>query len=220
MSNHSRRTILAGIAASPALAAPALALSALGPDPIFAAIKRHRAAAEAHTASVDEQAELETAAWAEQAETVGLASFKPLPKDGPRWLDFERRSKVIYDQLKEERRHLFEAPMSIAGLVALIEYMEEQRLAGNGDWDDAWSLPAEDEMLSALVGTMTAAKVLEQVEVAEQVRPGAGQAAVAGFVIVIAVPPPPPPSDPASSCLRIIDAGHMPPDQGGNDGQQ
>ena len=41
MSTHSRRAILAGIAAMPALAAPALALS--GPDPIFAAIETHRA---------------------------------------------------------------------------------------------------------------------------------------------------------------------------------
>jgi hypothetical protein len=39
---HSRRAVLAGIAASPALAAPALALS--GPDPIFAAIEAHERA--------------------------------------------------------------------------------------------------------------------------------------------------------------------------------
>jgi hypothetical protein len=36
----SRRAVLAGIAATPALAAPALVLS--GPDPIFAAIENHR----------------------------------------------------------------------------------------------------------------------------------------------------------------------------------
>jgi len=39
--DHSRRAILAGIAAAPALAAPALALC--GSDPIFAAIERHKA---------------------------------------------------------------------------------------------------------------------------------------------------------------------------------
>jgi hypothetical protein len=44
MSNHSRRAVLAGIAAAPALAAPALALSGAGPDPIFAAIERHKVA--------------------------------------------------------------------------------------------------------------------------------------------------------------------------------
>ena len=132
----SRRTVLAGITVA-ALAGPALALTSAGPDPIFAAIKRHRAAAEAFSASVDEQAELETAR-----------------EDDPRWRDFERRSEVISDQLKEERWQLFEAPMSIAGLVALIEYMEEERLAGNGDWDDAWSLPHEEEMLTYLVGTV------------------------------------------------------------------
>jgi hypothetical protein len=38
---HSRRTVLAGIAAAPALAVPALALSSAEPDPIFAAIEAH-----------------------------------------------------------------------------------------------------------------------------------------------------------------------------------
>lgn len=57
--SHSRRAILAGIAAAPTLPGPALALSE--PDPIFAAIKRHRAAAEAHTAKVDDQEELDIA---------------------------------------------------------------------------------------------------------------------------------------------------------------
>jgi hypothetical protein len=136
---HSRRAILAGIAAVPALAAPAIALKGAGPDPIFAAIEHHRGAAQALTAVVDEQAELE---------------ISGVPKDGSRWGDFERRSDVIYNQLKDARRQLFEAPTSVAGLVALFEYMEEQRRAGNGDWDDAWSLPTQDEMLFALVGTV------------------------------------------------------------------
>jgi hypothetical protein len=39
---HSRRAILAGIAATPALAAPAFALTGTGPDPIFAALAEHR----------------------------------------------------------------------------------------------------------------------------------------------------------------------------------
>jgi hypothetical protein len=39
---HSRRAVLAGIATAPALAVPALAQS--GPDPIFAAIERHKVA--------------------------------------------------------------------------------------------------------------------------------------------------------------------------------
>jgi hypothetical protein len=47
-----RRAVLAGIATAPALAAPALALS--GPDPIFAAIERHRAAYAAHIAEIPE----------------------------------------------------------------------------------------------------------------------------------------------------------------------
>jgi hypothetical protein len=43
--SHSRRAVLAGIATAPAaLAAPALALSVAGPDPIFALIEQHRAA--------------------------------------------------------------------------------------------------------------------------------------------------------------------------------
>jgi hypothetical protein len=129
----SRRAVLAGIATAPALAAPALALSSGAPDPIFAAIERHRAAAEAYTAGVDEQAELETA---------------DVPDDDPRWEDFERRFKVIFGQLNKTGRQLFEAPMSIAGLVTLVEYMEEQRRAGNGSWDDTWSLPVHKKMVS------------------------------------------------------------------------
>jgi hypothetical protein len=145
----SRRAILAGFAVTPALAASTLTLAGAtvarheanlaAADPIFAAIERHRAAAKAYTATVDEQAELEIA---------------DVSEDDPRWHDFERRFEVIHDQLEEARRQLFEAPVSIAGLVTLFEYMEEQRRAGNGDWDDAWSLPTQDEMLFALVGTV------------------------------------------------------------------
>jgi hypothetical protein len=40
----SRRAVLAGIAAAPALAAPALAEIGSSPDPIFAAIERHKVA--------------------------------------------------------------------------------------------------------------------------------------------------------------------------------
>jgi hypothetical protein len=40
----SRRAALAGAAALPALAMPAIALTTAGPDPIFAAIERHRIA--------------------------------------------------------------------------------------------------------------------------------------------------------------------------------
>jgi hypothetical protein len=137
--SHSRRAILAGIATAPALATPTLALTSAYPDPVFAAIERHRAAAEAHTATVDEQAKLELA---------------DISKDDPRWQDFERRSDAIYDQLEEARRQLFEAPTGFAGLVALFEHMEAEREAGNGDWDDAWSLPTKDEMLFALVATV------------------------------------------------------------------
>jgi hypothetical protein len=49
-----RRAILAGIAA-----APALALSGAGPDPIFAAIERHRAALAAHLKTIEAQGDLE-----------------------------------------------------------------------------------------------------------------------------------------------------------------
>jgi hypothetical protein len=139
MSTIHRRAILVGIAAAPALAAPALALTSAGPDPIFAAIERHRVAAEAYTAGTDEHEQLETA---------------DVPDDDPRWEDFERRFKVVSGQLNKTGRQLFEALMSIAGLVALVEYVEEQRLAGNGSWDDAWSLPPESKMLTALVGTV------------------------------------------------------------------
>jgi hypothetical protein len=47
--SHSRRAVLAGIATAPALAAPALALSSIEPDPSFAAIDRYKIAVDART---------------------------------------------------------------------------------------------------------------------------------------------------------------------------
>jgi hypothetical protein len=71
---HSRRAVLAGIAAAPALAAPTLALTSGGPDPIFAAIKRHRAAAEAFTAMVDEQASWRSRTYQRMIRDGGILS--------------------------------------------------------------------------------------------------------------------------------------------------
>jgi hypothetical protein len=48
---HIARVVLGGIAATPALAAPALALSGAGPDPNLVMIERHGAAYAAHIAA-------------------------------------------------------------------------------------------------------------------------------------------------------------------------
>ena len=152
MSNHSRRAVLAGIASAPALAAPALALPIA--DPIFAAIERHRAAAEAHTSMIDEQAELELSIPHNRRRTHHHEVEDAAPGDDPRWIDHLRRANATSDQLEEARQQLFDAPMSLAGLAALIDYMDEVREQGNGDWDDAWSLPTTDEMLSELIHTV------------------------------------------------------------------
>ncbi len=82
MSNHSRRAVLAGIAATPALAAPSLALSAVGPDPIFAAIEHHKAAYALHIADVTAEVEpedrwLEASANAEIDAAWGLVAKPP-----------------------------------------------------------------------------------------------------------------------------------------------
>jgi hypothetical protein len=64
---HTRRTIIAGLAALPAVSAP---VAASLDDPIFAAIERHRAALSA-LENIDEQAEPD--AFAEAQEEMGAA---------------------------------------------------------------------------------------------------------------------------------------------------
>jgi hypothetical protein len=130
------------------LTAPAVALTGFEPDPIFAAIARHRAAAAAFNAVVGR----ETALWEElpRDKRKALCRDDDASTDDPRWQEFRRCYSIADDQMDEAAQQLFEAPTSVAGLVVLVDYLDEVRARGNGDWDDAWSLPESENMLSAI----------------------------------------------------------------------
>jgi hypothetical protein len=49
---------------------------------------------------------------------------------------------------------LFKAPTSVEGLVALVNYLDEVRIEGDGTWDDVWPLPEPEEMLDAIVAAV------------------------------------------------------------------
>lgn len=144
----SRRAVLAGIAAAPAVAVPALALAGER-DPVFAAIERHRAVAAVLDAIIHEQSVLEASIPHEKRKAFILGD--DASSDDPRWRDHYRRYWAATDQLDEANQQLFEAPRSLAGLAVLANYMDEAREQGNGSWDDAWPLPEPDDMLTNLV---------------------------------------------------------------------
>jgi hypothetical protein len=112
--SHSRRAVLAGIATAPALAAPALALS--GPDPIFAAIERHKATYVAlglsEEGAVDAAVDAETDASRKMAATV---------------------------------------PTTLAGLLALLRYVEKMH---NGDGGE--EMLDEDGLVELVSTTISA----------------------------------------------------------------
>jgi hypothetical protein len=117
--NTTRRAVLAGIAAAPALAAPALALS--GPDPIFAAIEAHSSAFEAWSAQVSDQSALEEKLPHDR--TKAHRRDDDPSTDDPAWqASFHRYWKEI-GVLNAAAVVLGEIrPTTIAGVRALLEY--------------------------------------------------------------------------------------------------
>jgi hypothetical protein len=107
----SRRAVLAGIAATPALAAPALALTIAGPDPIFALIEQHRVAYAAVCAAVDatDAAAGEYGGW-------GAPKVKP----------FEEAQTAVTVAMMELEGELAEtAPTTLHGILAIMRYRRE-----------------------------------------------------------------------------------------------
>jgi hypothetical protein len=109
--NPSRRTILAGIAASPALAAPALALS--GPDPIFAAIEHYRAAVETRRAAL-----LRSPSFTDES------PFAHLPEDAPECILADQESDAACDREFAALDELIATqPTTAVGVAALLEML-------------------------------------------------------------------------------------------------
>ena len=121
----SRRAVLAGIAAAPALAAPALALD--GPDPIFSAIEEHTDAVAARTAAL-------LACW-------GYGEPKSFAQDGPENVAAEAIHDAATDHEFEVLDKLLATqPTTVAGMAALLE-----KLAADPYWEIEGSNPNIDE---------------------------------------------------------------------------
>jgi hypothetical protein len=118
MSNHSRRAVLAGIAAAPALVAPALALTGAGPDPIFAAIKRHKASYAAFGHFLELKDKFEDEHGREHA--------------SPEHEEWQRREDEACDAESSATTEMVATvPTTIAGVVALLRYVDEAHAGGN-----------------------------------------------------------------------------------------
>ena len=106
-----RRSILRGLASLPAMAAPAVLMAAI-PDPIFAAIERHRQADEAHKVAVMKRAHL---------------------IDIPAELEAESGAASDAEVLARHDMHEI-VPTTMAGLMAYVAHWQEYTSK------DRWSL--------------------------------------------------------------------------------
>jgi hypothetical protein len=115
--NLSRRSLVTSAAALPALTAPAvvLASTSVEPDPIFAAIERHRQS---------------IAPW--QA-AVGIES--KLRHDDPRYADAERVTQERASDLHVASMDLIRIyPTTFEGVAALLRYYAESAAIGDRDY--------------------------------------------------------------------------------------
>jgi hypothetical protein len=122
--NPSRRAILAGIAAAPALAAPAFALS--GPDPIFAAIEKYKAAVVTRRAAL-----LRDPGFTDKS------PFAHLPEDAPECILARQESDEACDREFAALDELIATqPTTAAGMAALLE-----KLGADPYWEIEGSKP-------------------------------------------------------------------------------
>jgi hypothetical protein len=164
MSKHSRRAVLAGIAAAPALAGPALALSGAGPDPIFAKIELHRAAHAAYLATLGAQGDLECHLVDERLAEAGSPekcsdrwheAIHAANRD-PRYVRAVAASGESSDAETDAAWSLVEEPpTTVTGAAALAAYALGYKLS-----DVPWPEDAEgssDDFAAALLGSLYSA---------------------------------------------------------------
>jgi hypothetical protein len=126
----SRRDVLAGIATAPALSAPALALMS-GPDPIFAAIERHKARNAAFSNAL--QGEPETAS-----------------PEHDEWL---RGEAAAGDAEREASAEMVATvPTTLVGLLASLLYVEQEHIRGERFLDE----DGLEEIISTTVSALAA----------------------------------------------------------------
>lgn len=135
----SRRAVLAGLAAAPAVALPALAASVSleTVDPIFAAIEEHKRSHTAIDVLIDQKSAMEDTipdAKRKWYWRVG-ETFPPADcQDDPQWLAVESQLELAgRDQDAVVTKLLTTAPTTIAGIAALLGYVWNYR-----DRGDVW----------------------------------------------------------------------------------
>jgi hypothetical protein len=156
----SRRAVLAGIATISTVAAPALALSGAAPDPIFAAIERHRSAHAAYIAAIDVQGDMEVRLVDEQLAAAGSPEkcsdrwYKALDAatHDPQYLGAKETCNKSSEAESAAAWALIGEPaVTVAGAAALAAYALEYKLSdiswppnpdheegqeGRGEFDD------------------------------------------------------------------------------------
>jgi hypothetical protein len=138
----SRRAVLAGIAAAPALAAPALA--DLVDDPIFAAIEAHKTAEVDIEAAIRVRCDLEKSLPKDRRKTFFCAgSQEIIPSDDPRWIAAQKREWGAFEAGDDRACDLLDIrPTTLAGVAALSQYAFDFVARGR-EWPDAL---VEDEV--------------------------------------------------------------------------
>jgi hypothetical protein len=156
MSILSRRNMVVGAAAVPALAVaiPAAAEA----DPVFAAIERHRQLYAAYAAAVRHKCALEEELPIELCRTTrNRWENKEYDTDDPRWI-----KAVVAD---DETFHLAERaadnladmePTSLVGVIALLEYFVEAQANG----DEVWPEYVYDERLEPVPFSVAIARTV------------------------------------------------------------
>jgi hypothetical protein len=140
---RSRRAVLAGAAAVPlasslaalpataAAAPPSIATTVV--DPIFAHLERLQATWVELDVVVGEYSDLQQLLPPEKRESENRGGELTInPGDDPRWIDNQRRYRDVNDAIDDRSRELLDVrPTTVAGVVALLRYAQDQLNKGD-----------------------------------------------------------------------------------------
>lgn len=140
MSNISRRTIVSGTAALPALTLPPLAAALAKPaDDIFERIAEHRRTVARLEDVVLRQVALEEEIPRERRQNFSIfdrGKSRVGQNDDPRWKAYQAEYWAVSDHKSELAWSFIERPpQTVPGAIALLEYAVEYTEAGN-EWPD------------------------------------------------------------------------------------
>jgi hypothetical protein len=136
-----RRAMLAGAAALPALGAPGSLAAA--PDPIFAAIERYRKAYADEGAAIDAECELANLLPEDRSTWSWHVSETRPPEgtqDAPEWIEVQLAQMRTGIEVGRAYARLVETvPTTAAGLVALTNFIKSEQEAGRGLDCSVWT---------------------------------------------------------------------------------